>query len=72
MQGRPFIAAQPIIYGSQGYTHETITEVIDHREHKKTPIASMVTHKFKHDDISKALEFAATGEGIKVVIDYEL
>ena len=28
--------------------------------------------KFKHDDISKALEFAATGEGIKVVIDYEL
>ena len=32
----------------------------------------MVTHKFKHDDISKALEFAATGEGIKVVIDYEL
>ena len=72
LQGRPFIAAQPIIYGSQGYTHETITEVIDHIEHKKTPIASMVTHKFKHDDISKALEFAATGEGIKVVIDYEL
>ena len=73
LEGRPFIAAQPIIYGSQGYTHETIVEVIDHILNKKTPIASiMVTHKFKHEDISKALEFAASGQGIKVIIDYEL
>ena len=73
LEGRPFIAAQPIIYGSQGYTHETIVEVIDHILNKKTPIASiMVTHKFKQEDISKALEFAASGQGIKVIIDYEL
>lgn len=32
----------------------------------------MVTHKFKQEDISKALEFAASGQGIKVIIDYEL
>ena len=44
-----------------------------HILNKKTPIASiMVTHKFKHEDISKALEFAASGQGIKVIIDYEL
>lgn len=72
LQGMPFISAQPIIYGSQGYTHETIVEVIEHILKEKTPIASMVTHKFKHEDMSKAIEFAATGQGIKVVIDYEL
>ena len=32
----------------------------------------MVTHKFKHEDIAKALAFAASGEGIKVIIDYEM
>ena len=72
LPGMPFIAAQPLLYGSQGYTHETIVEVIDHILNNKTEIASMVTHKFKHEDISKALEFAASGQGIKVVIDYEL
>ncbi|MBQ9840578.1 MAG: alcohol dehydrogenase catalytic domain-containing protein [Erysipelotrichaceae bacterium] len=72
LPGMPFIAAQPMIYGSQGYTHETIVEVIDHVLNEKTPIASMVTHTFKHEDMSKAIEFAASGQGIKVVIDYEL
>lgn len=71
--GQPFIAAEPLIYGSQGYSHETIVEVIHHILHHLTPIASvMVTHKFKHEDIAEALAFAATGEGIKVIIDYEL
>ena len=72
LPGMPFIAAQPVIYGSQGYTHDTIVEVIDHVLNEKTDIASMVTHKFKHEDMAKALEFAASGQGIKVIIDYEL
>lgn len=72
LPGQPFIAAQPIIYGSQGYKHETIVEVIDHILNSKTSVASMVTHKFKHEDIAKALAFAASGEGIKVIIDYEM
>ena len=71
--GQPFIAAQPVIYGSQGYTHDTIVEVIDHVLNNKTDIASlMVTHKFKHEDMSKALEFASSGKGIKVIIDYDM
>lgn len=73
LSGQPFIAAQPMIYGSQGYIHETIVEVIDHILHEKTNIASiMVTHKFKHEDIAEALEFASSGKGIKVIIDYEM
>lgn len=69
--GQPFIAAQPIIYGSQGYTHETIVEVIDHILKDKTNISTIVTDKFKHKDISEALKKAASGQGIKVIIDYE-
>ncbi len=71
LPGQPFIAAQPIIYGSQGYTHETIVEVIEHISNNKTDIASIVTDKYKHCDIDKALKKAASGEGIKVIIDYE-
>lgn len=71
LPGQPFIAAQPVIYGSQGYTHDTIVEVIDHITRNKTDIASIVTDKFKHADIDKALKRAASGEGIKVIIDYE-
>ena len=71
LPGQPFIAAQPIIYGSQGYTHDTIVEVIEHLTLNKTNIGSIVTDKFKHADIDKALKRAASGQGIKVIIDYE-
>ena len=69
--GQPFIAAQPIIYGSQGYTHDTIVEVIEHITQNKTDIASIVTDKFAHADINEAIKRAASGNGIKVIIDYE-
>ena len=72
LQGQPFIAAQPIIYGSQGYTHDTIVEVIDHITHNKTDIASIVTDKYKHSDIDAALKQAASGKVIKVITDYEI
>lgn len=71
LPGQPFIAAQPIIYGSQGYTHDTIVEVIDHLSQNKTDIASIVTNKFKHSEMNEALKYAASGKGIKVIIDYE-
>lgn len=72
LPGMPFIDAQHVIYGSQGYTHKTIVEVIDYILNEKIDIVSMVTHKFKREDLAKALKFAASCQGIKVIIDYKL
>ncbi|MCD7893130.1 MAG: zinc-binding dehydrogenase [Erysipelotrichaceae bacterium] len=68
-----FIMNEPLIVGSQAYSHETILEVIDHITNKKTPINTIITKKFKHDEFPQATEAACnTKENIKVIIDYEL
>lgn len=68
----PFIMSQAIIYGSRGYESSTIKEVIDHITNKKTPIGTLVTKKYKHEDFPEAIAEAASGRQIKVVIDYEM
>ncbi len=74
--GQMFIAMEPCIYGSQGYSHEDITAVIEHILNKYTCVAEMVTQKFKHEDYPKAIAFASdrstSGERIKVIVDYDL
>lgn len=70
--GGNFIKNEPVIRGSQAYNHEVIMEVIDHIVNKKTPIKTIVTSKFKHDDFVEAIDTASKGDhNIKVIIDYE-
>jgi len=58
------------IIGASGYTHEDIAKVVEHLEKKKTPIATMVTHVFKLDELQAAFDQAiAARETIKVVVD---
>lgn len=72
LNGMNFIATEPMIYGSRGYEPETIVEVIDHLQKNKTCIGEIVTKKYSIDDFPKAIEDAASGNQIKVVIDYEM
>ncbi|WP_294561402.1 zinc-binding dehydrogenase [uncultured Traorella sp.] len=72
LNGLNFIATQPVIYGSRGYEHETIAEVIDHLQKNKTNIREIVTKKYKIDDFPQAIADAASGKQIKVLIDYEM
>lgn len=68
-----FISNEPMVIGSKAYNHETILEVIDHITNKKTPIGTIITKKFKHDEFPQAIEAACNAnENIKVIIDYEL
>ncbi|WP_044482115.1 zinc-dependent alcohol dehydrogenase [Paenibacillus antibioticophila] len=58
------------IIGACGYSHEDIAKVVDHIERKKTPIATIVTHRYSLDELPQAFETAiAAKETIKVVVD---
>jgi Threonine dehydrogenase and related Zn-dependent dehydrogenases len=58
------------IIGASGYSHEDIAKVVDHIEKKKTPIATIVTHRYSLDELPGAFETAiAAKETIKVVVD---
>ncbi len=72
ISGSPFVMSQAKIYGSRGYQPDTIKEVIDHITNKKTPIGTLVTKKYKHENFPEAIAEAASGRQIKVVIDYEM
>lgn len=67
-----FIRSQASIYGSRGYTPETILEVIDHITNKKTPIGLLVTKKYKPSEFVEAMAEAASDRQVKVIIDYEM
>ncbi len=68
-----FIMNQPIVRGSKAYNHDTIVEVIDHITKEKTPIKTIVTKKFKQEDLPEAIKVASeANNNIKVLIDYEL
>ena len=64
--------SQPAIYGSAGYTRETILEVIDHIENQRTPIGSIITDKFQIDQLPEAIEHAAVKsyKNIKVLLSF--
>lgn len=73
LNGSMFIMNQALIRGSKGYNTNTILEVIDHIEKKKTPIETIITKKFAHKDFPQAIKEASdTTQNIKVIIDYEM
>ena len=73
LSGSNFMSNEADVYGSSGYTHETILEVIDNIEHKKTAIEKIITKKFKHEDFVEAMAVAAdkSTNNIKVVLEYD-
>lgn len=72
LSGGTFIKNEPIIRGSQAYDADVIKEVIE-SVLKKTPIKTIITKKFKHEDFPQAIKEASdTSKNIKVIIDYEM
>ena len=68
------VGKQTEIYGACMYTDTDIAEVFDNITNHRTGIPSIVTHRFKHEDIVEAFKTADdidTG-AIKVIIDYDL
>lgn len=73
LSGSNFMSNEADVYGSSGYTHETILEVIDNIEHKRTAIEKIITKKFKYKDFVEAMAVAAdkSSNNIKVILDFE-
>ena len=58
------------IVGASGYTDEDILKVIDHLNHKKTPISTIVTQVYPLSEIQTAFDTAiAAKDSIKVLVD---
>lgn len=70
INGINFISTQPMIYGSRGYEHDNIIEVIDCLKQRKTKINEIITGKYSIDDFPKAILAAPSGKEIKVIIDF--
>lgn len=71
INGIHFISTQPMIYGSRGYEHANIIEVIDCLKQRKTKINEIITSKYSLDDFPEAISAASSGKEIKVIIDFE-
>lgn len=73
LPGSNFMSNEADVYGSSGYTHDTILEVIDNIEHKKTAIEKIITRKFKHSDFVEAMAVASdkSTNNIKVILEYD-
>lgn len=46
------------IKGASGYTHKDLVKVLEHITEEKAPIASIITHTYKLEDIGKAFNKA--------------
>ena len=71
INGGIFMSEAKII-GSAGYTTETIKEVIDHLENKRTAIGEIITAKFAASEIETAMVQASDKQykNIKVLLEF--
>jgi len=66
------MSSESIIQGSCAYENEDIGEAINNLASKKTPISKIITHHYKLEQISEAIEMAGNrNEAIKVLIDMD-